>query len=208
MAYGEQWGRYFGLLGAQLSAGGGATFLSRLEPGKLGMLGNDVGATEYYERVFEGAGNADLNALLTVFRCMANFASNAVPLAAADGGIDYTEFKIRFITGYQVLSSLRLLRGDAQRALSLRAHTFLARSLDTAEAQLFLDPAAKPFRNTVMHYGLDTRVPASVVNLADPLFGLAPYYFPSCSDAADLAKALDRVLLDVAAALDEWAERS
>jgi hypothetical protein len=208
MARGEEQGRYFGLLGAQLLTGGGATFLSRLDPLKFGALGNDVTATTYYERVFEGAGNADLNALLTVFRCMANFASVAIPLAAIDGSIDYTEFKIRFVTGYQVLSSLRVLRGDAQRALTARAHTFLARILDTAEAQLLLDSSAKPFRNTVMHYALDSRLPVAAVDLADPLFGLAPYYFPSCGDATDLAKVLDRVLFDAAAALDDWAELS
>lgn len=203
-AFTEQYGRYYNHLGAQIPANGN-TFLARLDPAGMGT--RDVRAKKYYSEIFDGPASADLNALLTVFRGMVNFAAGAIPSTDAAGNVDYTEFKIRYLAAYQTLSSLRILRADPQRSLSPRSQASLARILDAAEAQLLLDPAAKPFRNTMMHYGLDSRVPAGIVDLTDPVFGLAPHYFPSCGNALDLAKLVDRVLTDTATAMDNWAEQ-
>jgi hypothetical protein len=206
-AHGEAFGRYFGSLGAEIPDSGGETFYSTLEPRKMGRLGDDLRAATYYEHGFEGEGNADLNTLLTVFRCMVNFASSAVPPTAANNAIDYSEFKIRYVTAFHVLSSLRLLRNDSQCSLSPHAATHLARILDCDEARSILSEAAIPFRNTLIHYGLDSRVPEETIDLTDPLFGLAPHYFTSCAGPIDLAKLVDRALLKTAAGLNDWAER-
>jgi hypothetical protein len=63
----EQYGRYFARLGARLDAEGD-TFLSSLDPRRFNRWPKDLRAEKYYPRVFDGAGNPDLNALLTVFR--------------------------------------------------------------------------------------------------------------------------------------------
>jgi hypothetical protein len=204
-AFTEQYGRYFGHLGAKLDAAGDGTFLSRLDPQKVGKVGDDVRSAEYYDRVFDGAGNPDLNALLTVFRCMTNFASLAIPATDVNGNINYTEFKIRFLTLYQVLGSLKMLRDDPTRTLTARSIQYLAKILGTPEALLILDRSAKPFRNTLMHYNLNPRCDLSKVDLGDPVFGLAPVYYPSYNNLSDLAKVVDQALLDTATALDEWA---
>ncbi|MBS2532576.1 hypothetical protein KGQ20_07305 [Catenulispora sp. NF23] len=65
---------------------------------------------------------------------------------------------------------------------------------------------AKPFRNLMMRYGPDTRVDLAKVDLNDPLFGLAPYYYPLCNDALELATLVKRALSHTAAALNDWAE--
>jgi hypothetical protein len=200
----EHYGRYYKHLGAQIPATGN-TFLARLDPAAMGT--RDVRAKKYYGGIFDGPGGADLNALLTVLRGMVNFAAFAVPVADAGGSVDYTEFKIRFVTAYQVLSSLQVLRDDTQRTLTPRSRAYLARILDTAEVQVLLDPSTKPFRNTLVHYGLDSRVPPATVDLADPVFGLAPHYFSACGNVSDLAKLVDRSLTDTATAMDEWAEQ-
>lgn len=198
----EQYGNYFGHLGAQIPATGG-TFLSRLDPALMGT-GPDKVAAKYYARVFDGPGNADLNPLLTVFQSMANFAAYVVSCTDASGKMDYTEFKVRCIAAYQVLSSLRLLRQDRRHALTPRSQAQLATILDSPEAQQLLARDTKPFRNTLMHYGIDSRVPASSIDLADPLFGLTRFYFPACSGSADLAKLVDTVLIATATGLNEW----
>lgn len=200
----EQYGRYYRHLGAQVPTVGG-TFLSRVEPALM-KTGPDKVAANYYASVFDGPGNADLNALLTVFQSMTNFAAYVVSCPANASTVDYTEFKIRYIAAYQVLSSLQILRQDRYDTLSPRSQSWLATIVDGLRAQELLDSATKPFRNTLIHYGIDSRVPANAIDLADPLFGLAPFYFPSCSDSADLAKLVDTVLIEAASGLNEWAK--
>jgi len=203
--FSERYGRYARYLGAHVPASSGATFFSCLDPAKLSDTEDDVCAAEYYDRVFDGSASPDLNALLTVFRCMANFADTAIPVMGINGGVDYTEFKIRFVTVYQVLRSLQVLRDDTARTLTSRSARYLERILDAPEALAIMASPAKPFRNLVMHYGLDTRIDLAKVDLNDPLFGLAPYYYPSCKDALELATLVDQALSHTAAALNDWA---
>jgi hypothetical protein len=205
-AFTEQYGRYFQHLGAQVPASGGATFFSRLDPAKLTDTIDDVRSAEYYDDVFDGSASPDLNALLTVFRCMANFADAAIPVTEINGGIDYTEFKIRFLTAYQVLRSLQVLRDDTTRTLTPRSAGYLGRILGAPEALAIMASPAKPFRNLMMHYGPDTRVDLAKIDLNDPLFGLAPYYYPLCKDALELATLVNQALAHTAAALNDWAE--
>lgn len=66
-----------------------------------------------------------------------------------------------------------------------------------------MEPAAKPFRNTLMHYP-DPRVDLIRVDLSRPLFGLVPVYFSSY-DEATFAAAVDNFISKTSAATDEWA---
>ena len=198
------YGSYYRHLGATVPAAG-ATFLSRLEP-TLMRTGPDKRAMRYYPSVFDGPSNVDLNVLLTVFQAMANFAAYTVTDTDASGVLDYTEFKIRYIAAYQVLSSLRALREDRAHILTTRSQAHLTAIVQGAEVAALLDPATKPFRNTLMHYGIDSRVPEASIDLADPLFALAPRYFPACTNSADLAKLVDTALTQTATELNAWSE--
>ena len=137
----------------------------------------DVRSERYYRKVFDGPTNPDVNALLTVFQAMLNVAQMAS--TSSPCGSEYAAFKIRFLTLYQVLRSLHILQGHQLRTLTSRSTHFINKLLGSPEAQLILAPAAKPFRNTLVHYNLDSKVDKSRVNVGMPLFGLVPIYFPA-----------------------------
>ncbi|WP_145968866.1 hypothetical protein [Streptomyces hyaluromycini] len=206
MAITEQYGRYFGHLGAQVPAGGGATFFSKIDPREMGEIENDTHSADYYGRGFDGPGNMDLNALLAVFRCMVNFVSTAIPSVDSDGGFDYTEFKIRFLTIYQVLGSLKVLRTDQRYPLTPRSTRALQEILDAPAARVIMNRSARPFRNTLVHYNLNRHIDLSKVDFNAPMFNLASVYFPSCNDLDDLAEIVEQALENTAAVIDEWAD--
>ena len=199
----EECGRYFGRLGARLDTDEG-TFVSHLDPLHFDQRPNDVRANTYYRSVFDGPNNPDLNALLTVFRGMINFVDSVITAGMDKRLFEYTVFKIRFLTLYQILGSLRLVRDEQLRTLSSRSVAFIDTIERTVEAQLIMDPAAKPFRNTLMHYNLDPRVDATRVDINDVLFGLVPIYFPSHSPATFMA-IVDRCIAQMAVTIEEWA---
>jgi hypothetical protein len=199
----EEYGRYFGHLGARLDTAG-ETFISHLDPRRFNRRPDDVRADRYYRRVFDGPDNLDLNALLIVFRGMLNFVNSVITAGSQASDTEYTVFKIRFLTLYQILGSLRLLHDERLRDLTGRSVTYIETVTGTTEAQLIMDRASKPFRNTLMHYNLDSRVDTARVDLNEPLFGLVPIYFPGY-DVQTFAAIVGRCIADTAAAIEEWA---
>ena len=199
----EAYGRYFAHLGSRLDTDG-KTFVSYLDPQRFNRWPKDVRAAKYYCRVFEGPGNPDLNALLTVFRGMMNFVGSVITAGMDNDAIEYTVFKIRFLTLYQILGSLRVLRAEQHQGLNSRSVARIEQITGTAEAQAIMAPAAKPFRNTLMHYNLDSRVDQSQVDASKPLFGLVPIYFPTY-DVATFSRLVDRCIVATAEATDAWA---
>jgi hypothetical protein len=198
----EEYGHFIATLGGRLGTPG-RTFVSHLDPGKFAPRVEDVRSERYYRQIFDGPANPDLNALLTVFQSMVNFA--CLVSAGGSGTADYSAFKIRFLTLYQVLGSLRILRDDQMRVLTSRSAQFVDTLLGSPTAQLILARPAKPFRNTLMHYNLDSRVDTSRIDVSAPLFGLVPIYFPAY-DAESFGAAIDTCIGDVATTMDKWAE--
>lgn len=201
----EEYGHYFRRLGARLDTDDD-TFVRHLNPRSFNERPDDVRADKYYPTTFDGRANTDLNVLLTVFRCMMNFVSSVIVAGAKEGEVDYTVFKIRFLTLYQVLRSLEILRDDRSYNLSNRAIGLIGKIVDNPKAQLILGSAVKPFRNTLMHYDLDSRVDTAKIDFDQPLFGLVPIYFPA-HDAATFSAVVDSRITSVAAAMNEWAQR-
>jgi hypothetical protein len=201
----EEYGRYFARLGARLDTSG-ETFVSKLDPRRFNQRPNDTRAVRYYRRVFDGTSNPDLNALLTVFRGMMNFVNSVITAGMNKGDVEYTVFKIRFLTLYQILGSLQALHDERLRDLTPRSVAFMERITGSAEARLITEPAAKPFRNTLMHYNLDSRLYATRVDIGQSLFGLVPIYFPSYEVTA-FATVVDRCIAETATAIEEWAGR-
>lgn len=199
----EEYGRYFGYLGARLDTGG-ETFISHLDPKRFNRRTNDVRADGYYRHIFDGPDNLDLNALLTVFRGMFNFVDSVITAGPQGSNLEYTVFKVRFLTLYQILGSLRLLHDERLSDLTGRSVTYIETVTGSAEAQLILDRAARPFRNTLMHYNLDSRVDGTRVDLDQPFFGLVPIYFPTY-DVQTFAAIVDRCIAETAAVIEEWA---
>jgi hypothetical protein len=199
----KAYGRYFAELGARLDVDGN-TFVSHLDPRRFNQWPKDVRATKYYRRVFDGPRHPGLNALLTVFRGMINFVSSV--MAGMDTSVvEYTVFKIRFLTLYQILGSLRVLYDEQRHSLTDRSVACIQQITGTSEARTIMEPTAKPFRNTLMHYNLDSRVDQARVDVNQPLFGLVPIYFPAY-DVASFSSVVDQGIAATAEAIDTWAE--
>jgi hypothetical protein len=199
----ERYGRYFGRVGASLDATS-QTFVSSLNPQLFNQTEDDVRYEAYYPSVFNGAATPDLNAVLTVFRGMMNFVDSVMVAGRRPDSIEYSVFKVRFLTLYGVIGSLQRLRDEQAQILTHRSVSFIDRISGTAEAQLIMNRSAKPFRNTLMHYNLHSSVDTSRVDMSDPLFGLALVYFPAY-DPANFAEAVDRCISETAATMEEWA---
>jgi hypothetical protein len=200
----EAYGRYFAQLGSQLDAEG-KTFMSYLDPRRFNRWPKDVRAAKYYRRMFDGPGSADLNALLTVFQGMMNFVGSVITAGMDPDAVEYTVFKIRFLTLYQILGSLRVLHDEQRHGLTSRSVACIEQITGTAESQAIMAPAGRPFRNTLMHYNLDSRLDRARVGADLPLFGLVPIYFPG-HDATTFGLLVDRCIAATVEAMDAWAE--
>jgi len=196
----EEYGRYFAVLGVTLDLQA-RSFLSSMDASRLRH--EDHRSSRYYRTLFNGTGTPDINALLNVFRVMATFASRLLSL---DTSVEswQTIFKIRFLTLYHVLSSLSRLRGTRSNYLTPKSMAYLHSILDTSDARHLMSPAIRPFRNTLMHYGLDNRVPSSSLSLTTPLYGLVPICLPGESHTTLDAK-LTRQLDLTTESLNQWA---
>ncbi|MFC1421039.1 hypothetical protein [Streptacidiphilus cavernicola] len=198
----ERYGRFFRKLGATMDSGPD-TFVAHLDAHKIDG-GRNKRAAKYYARVFNGKENPAINGLLVGFQGIVNFADGLVAADTDVRNLEYTAFKIRYMALYTVLASLRKLHDDANYPLSSRSMGFIKSIIDSPEAQAITVRSAKPFRNTLMHYNLHTRLDVSKVNLGESLFGLVPEYFPD-HDAQTFGTLVDTCIRETASALNEWA---
>ena len=193
-----EYGAYFAELGARID--GASTFVAGLE--EPDFSSRDLRYAPYHRHVFNGSGTPTLNALLTTFRAMMNFVS--MVLTAAGDTSEYTVFKIRFLTLYQILVSLDALIADQTQELTPKSVAAIKQIVDDPTARLITDRGVKPFRNSLMHY-LDPRVDVSKLDVGKPLFGLASIYFPQY-DFPTFSAVIDACIAQTADALDVWAE--
>ncbi|MER7048831.1 hypothetical protein [Streptomyces jumonjinensis] len=199
----EEYGSYFAGLGASLEDQGGETFAAGLNASVLDKS-YDVRASDYYRGVFNGPGFPELNAILTTFRAMLNFAEIVVSLSPDRQSIDYTAFKIGYISVYQVLRSVQLLLNDPAYPLTVRSVALADRIVSLESAQEILNPRARRFRNMVVHYNLPHDIDESKVDLDESLFGVVPIYFP-LHNSASLMQLMKECVVVAAALFDEWA---
>ncbi|MBK6015140.1 hypothetical protein [Streptomyces sp. MBT53] len=193
-----EYGEYFAKLGARL--GGPSTFVASLEDSAFSS--RDLRCVPYHRHVFNGSTTPTLNALLTTFRAMMNFVS--LVLTAGGDTSEYTVFKIRFLTLYQILVSLDALVADQTQDLTPKSVAAIKEIVDDPTARLITDIGVKPFRNSLMHY-LDPRVDVSKLDFGKPLFGLTSIYFPQY-DFPTFSALIDACIAQTADALDAWAE--
>ncbi|MFI1536523.1 hypothetical protein [Streptomyces anandii] len=200
----EEYGSYFAGLGASLDDQGADTFVTGLSASALDES-RDVRASKYYGKVFNGPNTPELNAVLTTFRAMLNFAEIVVSSGVDRQRLDYTAFKIGYLSLYQVLRSVRILLDDSSYRLTTRSAAIADHIVNLESAQDILDPKAKPFRNMLMHYNLPPKVDMAKVDLSQPFFGAVPIYFPR-HDISSFIQLVNQCLAIAAAIFDEWAE--
>ncbi|MFC9082711.1 hypothetical protein ACFTY7_38070 [Streptomyces sp. NPDC057062] len=196
----EQMGRCLGALGASIHTDEPKTFASHATGGELDD--SEVRADRYYRRVFNGRETPVLNGVLTAFQAQVNFVASLLVTGSDPLNLEYTVFKIRFVTLYHVLASLTRLGADINQGLSGSSRSTLERITGAPEAVAITDGATKGFRNTLVHY--DPRSAAQSLDMSEPLFGLVPVYFPE-HDYHSLSALVDRCAHATAQGLNDWA---
>ncbi|WP_332758091.1 hypothetical protein [Streptomyces sp. MT206] len=202
----EEYGTYFGALGASLEDDGEQTFVRSLLTTAMDEP-RVVRSKSYYLKVFNGHNTPEINAILTTFQAMLNFAELVVAAGINRQHLDYTEFKIGYLSLYQVLRSVRLLVDDATYPLTIRSERIARHILNSPSAQLLIGDGGRRFRNMMMHYNLPSRRDVDKVDFSRTLFGLIPVYFPALEDVA-FVELVRECGAFTAAAFDEWAEEN
>lgn len=198
----QKLGRCFAALGARMDTQGGETFVRHLSGARLRAA--DVRASTYYAQAFNGVATPAINGVLTDFQVRMNFIDRIITAGADIRNLEYTVFKIRYITLYQVLLSLKLLKEDARYPLSSSSNEVLETILDTDAAHTIMGGTVREFRNTLMHYNLLKGADPAKVDLTQPIFGLVPQYFPAYT-FEQLSELVDQCIRETACALNRWA---
>ncbi len=172
-----------------------------IDPGKLAQ--RDVRSKQYYRAIFGGQLPIGILAALDAFR---SALATLGLLISADESPEATEtqFKIRFVTLYHVLSGLEQLRIKYAATLDKVAGNRLLAIEQHPTSVLLRQPASKPFRNTLIHYGLDSRCPTAAIDSGKPLAGLPDHYFPRIGFTR-LDTQLREHIEWVADSLNQWA---
>ncbi|CAM5376929.1 hypothetical protein GCM10010298_25900 [Streptomyces microflavus] len=199
----QQMGQCFGALGARMDTQGSETFACHLSEPEV--KAKDVRASTYYAQAFNGVATPAINGALTDFQVRMNFLDKIITAGADTHNLEYTVFKIRYITLYQVLSSLKILKDDARYPLSRPSYTALDGILNMDAASVITNGAVREFRNTLIHYNLLRGADVTKVDLRQPIFGLVPQYFPSY-DFEELSELIDTCIRETAESLNEWAK--
>ncbi|HEY7427629.1 MAG TPA: hypothetical protein VH682_25585 [Gemmataceae bacterium] len=197
---GADMGRYFGGLAKDLDWYG-QSFLMSIESSKL--VSQDVRSWDYYGRAFGGGLNVGLAAALTAFCCSMNTLDTMLPLDNSKAS-DETSFKLRFVTLYHVLAGLRELLNSPDSEFTDKPRIPLSDIDSDPISALFLRPSAKLLRNTLVHYGLDSRLPMGSIDPSQPLAGLVGIYYDDL-DFAELSTLLKQHTHRVARLIDDWA---
>ncbi|WP_328492487.1 hypothetical protein OHS59_06805 [Streptomyces sp. NBC_00414] len=199
----EKMGRCLYALGARLDAEGPRTFVRNLS--REGVRHRDTRAAPYYQQGFNGSTTPAINGVLTDFQVRTNFIAFMLTAGSDVLDLEYTVFKIRYITLYQVLTSLMLLKENAAYPLSRESTEILEGITGSEEARLITNSSARGFRNTLMHYNLPGRIDTQRITLDQPLFGLVSIFFPS-HNYRSLSELTDRCVKTTAERLNSWAD--
>ncbi|MFE8974199.1 hypothetical protein ACFYM7_12265 [Streptomyces cyaneofuscatus] len=198
----QQMGRCFAALGSRLDTHGGETFIRYLSGSRLKSA--DVLASTYYAKSFTGdSTRAAINVALTDFQVRMNFIDNIITAGSDTSKLEYTVFKIRYLTLYQVLLSLKLLMGDSRYPLPPASRAVIGKILTASAGRAVTDRTVRHFRNTLMHYNLLPSADNAKVDLTQPIFGLVPQYFPGYS-FEELSGLVNTSISETARALNDW----
>jgi hypothetical protein len=164
----------------------------------------DVKSHEYYARAFSGQFDPGVTAALTALQSSMNFLT-WVLAADTSSASHATTTKLKFITLYHALSSLKKLRTESGTAFTAESGRLLDTILDHETSGIIMNDDARGFRNTLMHYGLDSRLDVARLSLDLPLCGLVEAYYPN-HNFSQLSRAVNEHTERVAGLLNEWSE--
>lgn len=162
----------------------------------------DVRADTAYRQRFNGPQTPELNALLLLFQAILNTLDRLLSLDAHSASRQ-TVIKLKYLTVYQVIRSLELLLAEQVEQLTLLSQQAIRSIIDHPTAKLLTDASKRPFRNTLMHYGPDSRVDLTRLSADLTLYGLVEQYFEI--GAPELDALLTNLVTDTALSMNGWA---
>ncbi|MEU2007202.1 hypothetical protein ACH47B_38665 [Rhodococcus sp. NPDC019627] len=197
----QEYGAYFGSI-VTVPHPGARSFASAMDPSDLDS--RDVRSATWFRHGFNGNATPAINMLLSTFHGLANTCNQLLGLDTTNASRP-TIFKLRYLTVYQILRSLTILTNEHANCLTDRSRTHIDKLMTDPEAIRLIDPARKPLRNTLMHYGPDTRIDLSQLALNRPLYGLIEEVFQLSFD--EMEQRLAKLTSRVADELNQWSKR-
>jgi hypothetical protein len=194
-----EYGQYFARWGASLDQHSGSF------PGKMNgdlLDDTDVRTESEYSQRFNGPGTPETNALLSVFQTSLNTLDKLLPLDY-DPTSQQTTVKLKDLSVYQILRSLDILLTERDAQLRPESKNLIKSMVNHPTARLVTDPVKKPLRNTLMHYGPDTRIDLTRLSLGQPLYGLVEQCFSMAPAPFDAL--LTTLIKEVAFQMNTWA---
>lgn len=197
----QEFGAYFAGLGAMHDPGA-RSFASALNA--VDIVNRDVRSASWYRNGFNGELTPAINMLLGTFQGLVNTCDQLLCLDVSEASRQ-TIFKLRYLTVYQVLRSLEILKSEHSHRLTTGSHSCIDALLADPEAMRLVDPAKKPLRNTLMHYGPDRRIALKSLVLDRPLYGMIEQVFRV--DYDDMEERLAGLSARVAEGFNQWSTR-
>lgn len=160
-------------LGIFLVIAGKAITLVRFKD--VSITSEDMRYNQIYSKKHYGSDNEQVNAGLSVIDMRMNF----LALLALKCSQSPTMFKWKFLSIYHAVSSLnKFTQTEHCNTLNNKSKQSIESTLNSPIATLMLSPEAVPLRNTLTHYGLDTRLDNSKLHdNAQTLYGLVEASF-------------------------------
>lgn len=163
----------------------------------------DLRSAEYYAKIFNGAATPGINALLVTFMVSLNFVDTVLVADQNRETLNYSIVKMRFVTLYQILRSLDLLRRERSAELTEDSKTFIDDLLSTESATYLTSDAGKRVRNTLVHYGPDSSIDVSAVDPGNLIDSYVTQLFPS-SSTEEFLSTLSTGITETREMLFEW----
>lgn len=134
---------------------------------KINVTTQDIRSEKLYAANKYGSSSKTVNAGLSIIDMSLNFAALCLPPSTRHT----TLFKWKFLSVYHAISSLRMLYDSSHAGdVSTEMLVNIKRVLDTDFAQLLESKGANALRNTLTHYGIDTRLDTKPLNMKQRQF--------------------------------------
>ncbi|MGB8096644.1 MAG: hypothetical protein WCF17_05770 [Terracidiphilus sp.] len=195
----REYGQYFAEWGAKLDQQS-LSFPAHMSATHL--EDRDVRSDSVYRCRFNGSGTPDINALLSVFQASLNVADKLLSLDTEPVSLQ-TTVKLKYLAAYQIIRSLEILFVDQAAQLRSESRDTIRSIVGHPTARLITDPSKRPFRNTLMHYGPDSRIDLTQLSFGRPLYGLVEECFSM--DLASFDTLLATLIAHLASEMNNWA---
>jgi hypothetical protein len=167
------------------------------------LRSRDTRAVQYYKTLFGGRLPLGVLAALDTVRAWLRVLT-VLTSGDSSAGAEETLLKLRFVTLYHVLSGLNEVGATYASILDPTIVNVLTDIGQHPTTDLLTSQSSRRLRNTLVHYGLDSRCPTTAINPDLPVAGLVEFYFPAAGFTG-LAATLQSHCEYVAGQLDNWA---